>query len=186
MAEVWQWLEERGAHRDVVTWARPFGERWEEAWNTCPRGDWLLGIAARAGIERKLIVSAACACARFAFDYLPESETRPGAAVDAVERWLDGADEPELREAMQTSAEAAIDDAPDPSVAAAAMAGLACLRAIDTPEEAALVVTSAVQAALLDVGDCAMMSAVGYAQSTCADLTRERISFANVKDFLHN
>ena len=185
MDELWGWLEARGAHHDVVTWARPYEARWSEAWRACPRGDWLLGIAARAGVDRRAIVDAACACARFALAYLPDGEDLPGRAIEAGERWARGSDETdgvEERAALLTDVEAFIERAPDPIVAAAATAALAALRSIDAPEEAPLVVVSAVQAALLDVGDCAMMSAVAYAQSTCADRVRGLITAAQLQD----
>lgn len=34
------------------------------AWAECPRGDWLLWLAARLKVDRRLVVRAACACAR--------------------------------------------------------------------------------------------------------------------------
>jgi len=185
MAEVWIWLEEQGAHDDVVSWARPYADRWEEAWTECPRGDWLLAIAARAGVSNRRIVKAACDCARFALDYLPEGELRPGAAIDAAAGWAESPEETAATgpkwSALEAQVGAVIDTAPDPAVAAAATAALACLRAVDAPEEAPLVVTSAVQAALLDVGDCAMMSAVAYAQSACAERVRAHIGHTSLQ-----
>ncbi|MCZ7677415.1 MAG: hypothetical protein M5U28_01020 [Sandaracinaceae bacterium] len=36
------------------------------------------------------------------------------------------------------------------------------------------------QAAVLDAGECAMMSALGYAQRTCAERVREHVAFAAI------
>ena len=54
------------------------------------RGDWLLWYAARIGIDKKLIVSAACECARLNFGHLPEKENRPIKIIEAVEQWVQG------------------------------------------------------------------------------------------------
>lgn len=109
-------------------------------------------------------------------DYVPDDEGRPREALAAIDRWIagDGAS----REETCRAAERAIDEAPDPAVAAAATAAFAALRAIDAPEEAPAAAAAAVQAAVLDAGDCAMMSALGYAQRTCADRVREHVPFA--------
>ncbi len=172
------WLRERGAHHDVVAWAEGFGDRWEDLWEACPRADWLLGVAARRGVDRATLVRGACACARFALDYLGESEDRPRRAIEAAEAYVRGVDDPDARREAARIAEAAVDEAPDPAVAAAAMAALAAVRAVDLPEEAALAAASAAQASVLDAGDCAMLSALTYAQRTCADRVREAIPFA--------
>lgn len=169
------WLEREGAHHDVVEWARAFGDDWEAAWTGCPRGDWLLGIAARRAIDRRAIVEAACACARLGLDHVPDDEGRPRAAIEAAEAWARGEDDPAARADARAAVAAAVDGAPDPAVAAAATAALAALCAVDDPAEAAAAPASVVQAAVLDVGDCAMMSAMSYAQRTCADRVREAI-----------
>ena len=180
MIAVSRWLEEGGAQNDVVVWAVPFGDDWPRAWASCPRGDWLLAIAARAGTDPRKIVAAACACARFALEYLPDTEIRPRAAVDAAEGWVDGADTPALRVQLAADVEAAIDAAPDPAVAAAATAALAALRSVESTDDASFAVTSAVQAALLDAGDCALMSAMAYAHSVCVDLVREHVGVPEI------
>lgn len=172
-----RWLEQNGAHHDVVQWAAPFGEDWERAWRECPRGDWLLGIAAKRGAPRIELVRAAHACASFAREYAPEDERRIDAAMDAAMRWIEGQDDPEARARAAEDVERAIDQAADPAAQSVAIAAFAALRSIDAPEEAASSAAAAVQAAVLDVGDCATMSAMGYAQSTCADRVREHVAF---------
>ena len=57
------------------------------AWAECPRGDWMLWFAARAGVDRKLLVMAACACARTALRFVPDGELRPLQAIEAAESW---------------------------------------------------------------------------------------------------
>jgi hypothetical protein len=175
-----RWLEDSGAHRDVVEWAARYETDWERAWNECPRGDWLLAVAARQNVERAALVRAACACAELAAEYVPDDEPRPHAALDAAQRWLEGRDDPEARERASADVERAIDEAPDPAVAAAAAAAFAALRAIDSPEDAAMAAASVVQAAVCDAGHCAMTSAMSYAQSTCADRVREHVPFSAI------
>jgi len=113
-----QWLSEQGAHHDVVEWAAPHGDDWRAMWEACPRGDWLLGIAARRGVDPKRLVEAACACAELAFDQLPEGEDRPAEAVSAARAWIVGSDDAAARAEANARVDAAIEEAPDPAVAA--------------------------------------------------------------------
>jgi len=61
-----------------------------QLWRQCPRGDWLLWIAANTNIDRKKLVLAACQCARLALRYMPEGETRPLVAIETAEAWCRG------------------------------------------------------------------------------------------------
>lgn len=74
-----QWMADRGEMPDLAT-----------AWRECPQGDWLLFLAARGGVDRKLVVAAMCACARRLLPHLPEGEPRPLAAIETAERWCRG------------------------------------------------------------------------------------------------
>lgn len=54
-----------GACRDACEWIAGLPRMSaKRAWETCERGDWLLWITARAGVDRRLVVLAACECAR--------------------------------------------------------------------------------------------------------------------------
>lgn len=82
----------------------------EREWQECERGDVLLRTAVRAGVARKLAVRAACACARLALPYVPESESRPLAAIELAEAWCDNrASIDAVRAAAEDAAEAAAD-----------------------------------------------------------------------------
>jgi hypothetical protein len=64
-----------------------------ESWEKCPRGDWLLWVAARFGLtpeRHKKIVLAACEIARMVLKYIPEGENRPLRAIEAAEAWATG------------------------------------------------------------------------------------------------
>ena len=54
-------LTELGACHEAVKWAGR--KTHKKAWETCKRGEWLLWIAGKVDIDRKLLVLAACACA---------------------------------------------------------------------------------------------------------------------------
>lgn len=57
----------------------------EQAWNDCPRGDWMLWIAARLSIDRKLLVLSAVRCARTVQDLM--TDERSLKALDVAEMW---------------------------------------------------------------------------------------------------
>jgi hypothetical protein len=76
-------LFEIAACADATRWV---GERsLEEAWEECPRGDWLLWYAQKVGVDRRLLVRAACACARQVLQYAIEPEAR--LAIETAEGW---------------------------------------------------------------------------------------------------
>jgi len=81
-----QHLIDMNACDDAVAWV---GERrsLQKAWDECPRGDWLLWYAARAGADHKTVVMAACACARLSLVHVPDGEDRPRLAIEAAEAW---------------------------------------------------------------------------------------------------
>lgn len=53
------WLETHGAQRDVLDGLRTCSRDWRSLWRDCPRGDWLLGIAVRIGVDHASLVRAA-------------------------------------------------------------------------------------------------------------------------------
>ena len=59
-------------------------------WATCPRGDWMLWIAGRVDIDRRLLVRAACDCARLSLKYVKKGEKRPLVAIQTAEKWCQG------------------------------------------------------------------------------------------------
>ena len=81
-------LRELNACLEAVDWVgdQPLAE----AWATCDRGDWMLWFAARTGIDRKVLVRAACACARQSLQYVPAGEDRPRITIETAEAWCEG------------------------------------------------------------------------------------------------
>jgi hypothetical protein len=85
-------------------------------------------IAAKLGVDRRLIVLAACDCARLALPYVPVSEERPRLAIETAEAWTLG--EATLEEARTArDAAAAYADAAASAGHAAASAGHAAASA---------------------------------------------------------
>lgn len=87
----------------------------EQAYRTCERGDWMLWLAARLGVDNKLVVLDACECAEQALVYVPDGETRPAMAIETARAWCRG-------EATLVDVQNAASDA------AAAWAGAASLK----------------------------------------------------------
>lgn len=71
-------------------WAKPY-KTLSDAWAACERGDWMLWLAAQAGLcSRQELVLAACACARLALPHVPDGEVRPLRAIETAEAWARG------------------------------------------------------------------------------------------------
>lgn len=177
-----EWLRAAGAQNDVVQWATPYGARWSDAWGECPRGDWLLAIAARVGVLGAPLVRAACDCAADTFDLLADGEERPQATV-ALARHIASAresdstvDESLLEDAIDEATRAA-DGAVDPASAAAASSAVLAAKAVREPQAAAAAAGCAIEANVMAAGDCAMMQALGFSQAKTAELTRAHIPF---------
>ena len=81
-------LERLGACVEAQRWYD--GRDSREAWEVCERGDWLLWVAARLGVDRKLLVLAACDCADSALRHVPDGEDRPRKAIEAARAWCLG------------------------------------------------------------------------------------------------
>lgn len=73
----------------------------EQAWNNCPKPDWLLWLASELEVDKKPIILSACALARIVVNkYVPKNELRSGKALDVTEAWCHGkASDQELTEA---------------------------------------------------------------------------------------
>jgi hypothetical protein len=146
-------LEKYNACRDACIWAAGRAVA-EDSWLACERGDWLLWIAARLGVDRRLVVLAACDCARLALPRIPDGEHRPRLAIEAAERWARG--------------EATIEEVRAAASAADAYATYATYAASAT--------SYAAYAAY------AADDAYAAVPRTCADLVRARIPWAVVAE----
>ena len=76
-----------GACSSAVQWVATQPDA-ETAWAACDRADWLLWIAVKLCVDRRLVVRATCACARTSLRYLPDPEGLR--AIEAAEAWCRG------------------------------------------------------------------------------------------------
>ena len=84
-AELKKWLTSNYACTESLEWLSD--RDLDTAWAECPRGDWLLWLTAKAGIDRKRLVMSACSTAREALRFVPEGEDRPRIAIETAEAW---------------------------------------------------------------------------------------------------
>jgi len=147
----------------------PMATKSQERWDACQRGDWMLWLAAKANVDRKRVVMAACACARLALVHVPAGEMRPLAAIETAEAWCRG-------EATIEQVKAARDAAwRCPASAAAAAASAAYAAYADAAAYAAAYAASAAA------------SAAGRSSTLarCADEVRKRIAWSEVERGLY-
>lgn len=76
-----------GLDGGITEWADLESRSLMVAWATCPRGEWLLQMAARLDVERKLVVRAAADCAAFVAPLLTAEPTGERALASA-HGWL--------------------------------------------------------------------------------------------------
>ena len=121
-AELKKWLTSNYACTESLEWLSD--RDLDTAWAECPRGDWLLWLTAKAGIDRKRLVMSACSTAREALRFVPEGEDRPRIAIETAEAWCRSeATIEQVREARwNAAAAAAAAYAADAAAAAAAAA----------------------------------------------------------------
>lgn len=131
-----EYLRSMNACSESVRWAEGYGTDWPSAWTQCPRGDWMLWIAGMVAVDRKLLVLAACACARRALVHVPAGEDRPRLAIETAERWARGeAGFEEVRKAATAAWEAATEAASSAAYSSAAVASAAAEVAAGTVAE---------------------------------------------------
>jgi len=114
-------LQRYNACFDAIKWVKAQTGTPQQIWESCKRGDWLLWIAARIGVGRKLVVTAACLCAREVLPRVTAGEDRPLIAIETAERWTRG--EADIAEVRAAAAAAAL--AADNAASAAANAAYA-------------------------------------------------------------
>ena len=101
-------LTELHACLESIAWVEslPADVTWHQAWDACERGDWLLWLLPRIGVDRHWAVAAACACARGVRHLMRDQ--RSVAALECAERWSQGrATDDEIRSANAAAAAAA-------------------------------------------------------------------------------
>lgn len=167
-------LEELGACSDAVQWV---GERTlKAAWNECPRGDWLLWLAPRLGVDRRLVVEAACRCAEAVLYLAPEGDDRSLKAIEAARAWI-------RCEATVKEVRIAANAAFDASRTYACVARASARAAFDAAYTAdtAYVYANAAASAARAAAYTASADAYDYALAATADLVRQVITVKELK-----
>jgi hypothetical protein len=161
----WSTRLPRGACGDAIAWCQT-QPSYEQAWDACERADWLLWLASWL-CDRKLVVLAACGCARTALKYVPEGEVRPRVAIETAEAWCRG-------EATIEQVRIAADAAAAADAASAAYADAAASTA-STAAYAAYVAYAAANAANAAANAAAYADARSKALLDMATLVRSMI-----------
>ena len=139
-------------------------QTFKEAWAECPRGDWMLWIAQRVGVDLRTLTRAKALCA-LTVRHLMEDER----SVRACEVSLKFADGEATREELAAAADAAAD-------AAAADAAAAAVVAADADADATYAADAAADAAAY--ADATYAAARIKSQQQTADICREHLTSA--------
>ena len=172
-------LAELGACPEAVKWAGR--KTHKKAWETCKRGEWLLWIAGRLDIDRKLFVLAACGCARTALKYVPDGEDRPRMAIETAEAWVRGeATIGQVRSAANAAASYAASHAADAAPSAADAATYVAQAAADAATYAAQAADAASYAASYAAASHAVYAASCAASYAAASYAAARKDMAAI------
>ncbi len=155
----------------AVDWlaARPAGELHAATYYACDRGDWLLWLAARAGVDRRLVVLAACDCAEEALVHVAAGEERPRRCIEVTRAWCRGeATIEQVREARRAADDAA-------AAAAAYAAAYVAAAAAAAYADAAAAAADDAAAAAYAAADAAAVAARASSLAASARLVRARI-----------
>jgi len=168
------------ACREARKWAA--GKTLEQAWNECPRGDWMLWLAGQLDVDRKLLVHAACQCARLALPHVPAGEARPLKSIEAAEAWTRGKatiKDVQAAAAAAWAAARAAWAAADAAWAACASAEAAAAWAASAASGAAWAAADAEGAAADAEGAAAGAWGAAWASklAECAEIVRENVSY---------
>ena len=153
---------------DGMEWAEAHGALTaRQAWEKCERGDWMIYVAANLGVDRELIVTAACDCA---------GEDQPSRPIETARAWVRG-------EATIEQVRAAAKDAAAAAACAASVAFATDLAAFAALSVASAAYACAAAAAAPDADAAAAACADLCSQTLrkCAGLVRKAIPWQSVE-----
>lgn len=181
------WLEKNSAQRDVIDGLARFATDWPTLWNQCPRGDWLLGIALKLGVDHALAIRAAIGCAKVSTDLV--SGTPPIAqafaqVLDAADRFAGGASNADEVARLTKELEQAMSAAPDPETDAAARGALAVGLGVAEREVLAAAPAAAAEAQMMSSIECGHEMAMRWAHDKCAVAVRAAIPWSAIETCL--
>lgn len=175
-------LQRYDACEDSTKWimTRPLDQSPCELWHTSERGDWLLWIAAKAGVKHETQVMAACQCARLTLNLVPDGETCPLRCIEITEAWTRGEatieQVCEAQRAVNTNAYTTATAAANAAVRAAAR--VACVAYAADVVDAVYVAVRAAARAACTTSDAAARAKM---RQRCAVAVRGVISFEAVE-----
>lgn len=167
------WLRRAGAQGDVLDGLARF-TTWRAVYDECPRGDWLLAIAERLGVDHVALVHAAVACARVADD--ADDEAR--AVLDAAARWADGRGSPSEVAAATRALEQAMSGAASPAREAADRAALAVGLGVEDRAVLPSAPAAAAESVMVASIDCGLELAMRWAHDKCAAAVRGAVPWS--------
>ena len=135
----------------------------DEFWSSVGRSDWMFWLAARL-IDRKVLVRAACACARTTLKFVKPGEDRPRIAIETAEKWTVG--------------QATIEDVSAAAAAASAYAAAASYAADVASSAAAFAAASYAADVASSAAAFASSAAAFAAASYAADVASSAAAFA--------
>jgi len=142
----------------------------------------MLWLAIRAGVDRRLVVLAACGCAEPALVHVPAGEDRPRLAVETARRWARGKATIEEVRSASAAAYAAYAAAYAAYAAAYAAASAAASAAAYAAADAAAAAAAAAAYAASAAADAAVAASAASA-AVAADAARS-VSLARSADFV--
>jgi len=105
----WHVLHRLGVADNFVFWAQREGKDLAGVWDSCPRADWLVSLAVRAGVDRRAVVEAVEDCVH----RMPGDGEHKRAALVAAEQWLEQlCDTRELCQPLGAAIDEALDTDP--------------------------------------------------------------------------
>ncbi len=183
------WLRESGAQGDVIDGLRgivdataPGESRWRRLWTECPRGDWLLGIASRLGVDHRMLVTAAIACAKTALEPSDPDTRAARELLDVAQRWTQGDASTDDVGAATKVLEEASTRAPSPAVDAALRAALAVGMGIEDRDVLAGAPACAAESMMMVTLDCGMPLVMSYAHGKGAEAVRRAIPWTSIEE----
>lgn len=181
------WLRASGAQADVVDGLARIAQDWPTLWKECPRGDWLLGIAVKLGVDHASAVRAAIGCARVSADLVagvPRIAHAFAQTLGAAERFASGANNTDEVRRITKELEQAMETAPDPVTDAAARGALAVGLGVVEKDALASAPAAAAEAQMMSSIDCGYEMAMRWAHDKCAVAVRTAIPWSMIETCL--
>jgi hypothetical protein len=128
-------LHEMSACQEAIDWAEQY-DSLQEAWDACPRGDWMGWLLDRLEVNKKQKMKLYCMNMRLALPFTDDKRVRH--TIEVIEAWVEG-------KATAKDIKAIVEEAWSAALAATWAAGTVARAVAEaatmTPEEAALAAT---------------------------------------------